>query len=260
MYPHPLQQLFFDSPVAFQVIGLLSLAFTIWMMADAYRRGADYFWYYVIFFLQPVGAVVYFFAVKARDFRALQGIPLLRTGPSLADLRHRAATVPTLANHLAYAERLIDKEEYAEALPHLEAAHKREPEHWQVVYLLALCHVRQGRPDDALPLLEKLTTREPRWSHCVAWKLLLEAREGRGDLPGALAAGRELARFAPTLENSCAVAERFLDAGQPGEAREVLERALADHDFAPFGVRWRDRKWARQARQLLAEADRPAVG
>jgi hypothetical protein len=255
MYAYPFLELFTGSPLVLQILYVLVIAFSIWMSADAYRRGADYYWYYLIFMLPPVGGLVYFFAVKIHDFRSPAGVGFFRSGPPLTELRRRADMVPTLANRLALAERLTDMGEYAEALPHLLAAHKQEPEHWHVVYLLALCHVRQEHADDALPLLERLTTREPHWSGCVGWRLLMEAREHKGDVPGALAAGRELARLAPTLENTCLVAERLIDAGQAGEAREALDRALGDHDFAPFGVRWRNRKWARQARQLLAETE-----
>ncbi len=45
----------------------LSYAFSIWMMVDAYKRGASHFWYLIIFI--PFGEWVYFFLVKAQDFK-----------------------------------------------------------------------------------------------------------------------------------------------------------------------------------------------
>jgi hypothetical protein len=251
-----LHELFDESPLLLKAASVLSLAFTIWMLVDAYRRGVEFYWYYFIFFIQPIGGIVYFFIFKVRDFRSLQGIPFLNTGPSLAELRRRAERIPTLASHLEYAQRLTERNEFDEALPHLLAAHKMEPDHWQVVYLLALCHVRQDHLDEALPLLERLTAREPRWSGYIAWRLLMEAREKKGDANGVLAAGRELVRYAPTLQNSCELAERLFAAGHDAEARSVLDRALGDHDFATFGARWRERKWATQARALLDESER----
>ena len=49
-----------------RVILILSYAFSLWMMVDAYRRGAAYFWFPIILF--PFGAWVYFFCVKINDF------------------------------------------------------------------------------------------------------------------------------------------------------------------------------------------------
>src|SRR5690348_17159732 len=82
---------------------------TLWLLVDAYRRGAEGFWLWVILLFQPLGAWVYFFAVKLGDFRGLPRGPLFRGGPSLAELRYRAEHIPTLANHLALAQRLIER-------------------------------------------------------------------------------------------------------------------------------------------------------
>jgi hypothetical protein len=231
-------------------LSLLQTAFTIWMLVDGYRRGADSFWFWVVLIFQPIGPWVYFFAVKFQDFRAPQSWTQWRSGPSLAELRYRAEHIPTLTNHLALAQRLIERQEYEEAVPHLEAAMKTEPDHGQVLYLLALCHTRQGHPSQALPLLERLLERDPRWSNYQGLHLLIEAREGCGDHAGALYGCRELVRLAPTLQHQCVLAERLFAQGQDQEAQDLLDRALRDHSFAPGPIRWRNRRWARQARRL----------
>jgi hypothetical protein len=256
---HLLYQLLADSPRALQVVYLLSLALTVWMLVDAYRRGADFFWYWVIFFLQPFGALAYFVVVKRHDLRLPRGLALWSSGPSLAELRYQAERFPTLTNHLALAERLIEDGDDAGAVPHLSAALKIEQEHPRVAYLLAVCHVHQGNFAEALPLLMQLLKREPRWSHGIAWRLLGEARGQAGDEAGSLAAWREFVRLAPVLENQCLLADRLLNAGQAGEARELLHRALGDHSFAPLRVRLREWRWASEARRLLQEAEQPGV-
>jgi hypothetical protein len=246
---HGIYQLLAEYPY----LALLQAAFTIWMLVDAYRRSAEGFWLWVIFLFQPLGAWVYFFAVKLKDFRGAPGLSLPAVfggGPSLNELRYRAEQVPTLANHLALAQRLIERAEYAEAVPHLESALKTEPDHCQVLYALALCHVREGRPDQAVPLLERLLARDPRWSNYRGWHLLVEARDALGDSEGALKAAREAARLAPTLEHQCLLAEHLQARGQGREAHDVLDRALHENSFAPGPVRWRNRRWARQARRI----------
>src|SRR5687768_14054491 len=102
---HLFWQLFADSPLALQVVYLLQLGFTIWMAVDAYRRGAEGFWIWIIVLFQPLGAWVYFFAVKLRTLR----LPALGTAGgwqrklSLAELRYRAERSPTVANRMDLA-------------------------------------------------------------------------------------------------------------------------------------------------------------
>src|SRR5262245_27532049 len=99
------------------------------MLIDAYHRSVEAFWFWVILLFQPIGAWVYFFAVKFQGWRDRPGVslPFFQGGPSLKELRYRAQQSPTLANHLALAQRLIARREHAEAEPHLEAALKVEP-------------------------------------------------------------------------------------------------------------------------------------
>ena len=105
------EQLFGGGSHLAQVLGLLQLAITVWMMFDAYRRGADTYWYWVIFFFQPVGAWIYFFVVKLPTLRW----PRIKLSSSesrhlsLDQLRYAVERAPTVANRLALAERLMEK-------------------------------------------------------------------------------------------------------------------------------------------------------
>src|SRR5437016_1682679 len=95
-----------------------------------------------------------------------------------------------------------------------------------------------------------ITGRDPRWSNYAAWRLLASTRVEAGDRAGGLAACRELAHLAPTLEHRCLLAEHLLDHGLHDEAREVLERSLLDYDYAPGPIRRINRRWASHARRL----------
>jgi hypothetical protein len=231
-------------------LSLIQGAFTIWMLVDCYRRQAETFWFWVIFFIPGLGAWAYFFAVKIGDFRGVN-LSFLQRQASLEELRYRAEQVPTLANHLAFAERLIEKHDYAAALPQLEAAQKKEADHGQVLYLTALCHARAGRPEQALPFLEKLNQRDPRWSGYKSWLLLVETHALSGNQPAALESCRHLVKLSPTLQHKCLLAEHLAQDGCADEARRLLEGALQDHHFAAGPIRRRNRRWASEARQLL---------
>jgi hypothetical protein len=245
-----IHRLFLEYPL----LSLAQTAFMVWMLIDAYRRRAEGYWFWVILFLPGLGSWVYFFAVKLRDFRGPNLGGLFQRPASLEELRYRAEHLPTLVSHLELAERLIEQGHHAEALPHLLAAQKMEPEHPRPQFALALCHKEQGHPDLAVPLLEGLLARDPRWHNYAAWYLLIESRAAAGDPAGAVASCRELARLAPTLEHHCLLAEHLLKAGQAGEADRLLEASLRDHDYAPGPIRRRNRRWASEARRLRKRA------
>ncbi len=236
-------------------LSLAAAGLTVWMLIDAYWRRVEPVWFLVILLIPGLGALAYFVAVAAADyFRKGSAGGLFQARTSLQELRYRAEQVPTLANQLALAERLVERREYAEAVPHLESARKKEPEHSRVIYCLALCHARQGHSDLALALLDDLVRREPRWANYSAWHLLVEARAGAGDAQGALEACRELVRLAPTLQHRCLLAEHLVDRGLTEEARGLLERSLQDHYFAPGPIRRQNRRWASVARRLQRRA------
>jgi len=226
------------------------LALTLWMLIDAYQRG-EYFWLWIILIIPGLGAGAYFLLHKAPDYwEPLAGWLSSARKPSLDELRYQVEQAPTLARNLALAEALIERGQHTEAFPYLEAARKQEPEHGQVLYALAVCRVELGQPTEALPLLDAILARDKHWSDYRAWRLLVQAKAQAGDAAGALAACRALVKLSPTLEFQCLLAEHLLRAGQSDEAQAVLADGLNAYRYAPGGLRRRNRRWARQAKQL----------
>lgn len=233
-----------NSPILF----VLHLALMVWMLVNAHRRGVDYYWYYIILFIPVAGPLAYFFLFKIHDFHGWRS--LIQPKTSLHELQYRAEQTPTLANHLALAQRLIEQGDYASALPHLEKAHPMEPEHSQVMYSLAVCYIALGQPDKAIPLLERIVNRDRTWSDYAAWRTLVETQEKIGNKELALKVCRDLVKIAPSIRHRCLFAEHLLAAGQAEEARQILDQALQDHYYAPGPLRRRNRRWAGEARRL----------
>jgi hypothetical protein len=242
--------LLFDLISNHPIFGALQLALTVWMLIDAQRRGADYFWFWIILLFFPIGPWLYFFAVKFGDFRGAGGWLAFQRRTSVQELRYRAEKVPTLANHLALAQRLIEEHDIEQALPHLQAALALEPDHSQVLFGLAQCAHEQGQPEAAIPYLERIVARDRRWSDYAAMRLLIKARTEAGNDAGALDTARDLVRLSPTLEHQCLLAERLIAKGLTDEAWQSLEQSLESHRYAPGPSRRRNRSWARQARRL----------
>jgi hypothetical protein len=242
----------YDSP--FGIAGLLQIGMTIWMLVDANRRGMDYYWFWIILVFQPLGPWAYFFAYKIRELRGgtagLGG--LFQRRASLAELQYQTERSPTMANHLALAERLIEIGQPGDALPHLEVVLTHEPEHCQALYAKARCFRAQGHPAEAVPVLQKLIKRQSGWGNYQAWHTLVEVRGEAADPAGATESCRELLRVSPTLQHKCLLAEHLRADGQPAEARQLLEKALADYQFQSRHT-WTNRRWAWRAKQMLKE-------
>ncbi len=231
---------------------LLQGAFTIWMLVDCYRRGAEIFWFWIIFFFPGIGPWVYFFVIKVHDFREGNGLnfwPFQRR-PAIEAVRYQVGQSPTLANRLLLAELLVARGEHAEACQYLEANLPQEPDHCQTLHLLATCHIELGHPELAVPLLQRVIARDRQWSNYRAWHTLRKAYVESGDMEGAVQTCHELVKNSPTLQHKCVLAEQLLESGQSDQALQVLDNALEDYHYAPGPIRRRNRRWASQARKL----------
>lgn len=234
------------------------LAFTLGMLIHAFRTGAELFWYFIIFLIQPFGSWAYFFLVFLRSFRFSSGVsagPLWQRKLSLAELRFRAERTPTVNNRLALAEALMEKGKHAEAIPLLEAVLAADQIHCQAMHDLALCHLVCNQPQQAVAMLDRLMRRDSRWSYYRAWRTLIDAHVACGQPGDALKAARDYERMVPTLENKCLLAEHLLDNKLKSEAIHVLDLALEEHSFAPLAKRLKNWKSARHAHRLLKEAE-----
>lgn len=65
---------------------LASYAFSIWMLVDAYQRGAQGWW--IVIILVPLGEWVYFFVVKFPDYAASPGPVARNTRMKCANCRY----------------------------------------------------------------------------------------------------------------------------------------------------------------------------
>src|SRR5207244_5025432 len=130
----------------------LQMAFTVAMVIHVHRSGAEPFWYFVILFVQPIGAWVYFFIIFLRTFRFSGGIstgPLWQRKLSLDELRYHAERMPTVNNRLAFAQGLMAKGRHTEAIPLLEAVLAADQIHCQAMHDLAVCHLECGAAQES---------------------------------------------------------------------------------------------------------------
>ena len=101
------------------IFGYLTLAFKVWMFVDALRRRVPFFWYLVLTF--PFGEVIYFAAVKARDFGVRPGAPEEERKPSpVVRLERVAEESPSFHNRTQLAWALMEEKQPERAQHYFE--------------------------------------------------------------------------------------------------------------------------------------------
>jgi hypothetical protein len=240
----------------------LQAVLTLLCVIDFYRRGAEPWWIWIILFFQPLGTWAYFVIhvlprwLPRASFGRGSDQGWWQPRASVDELRFRVERTPTLVNHLAYAERLIEVKQHDQAVLHLQEALQIDEMHCPTMYHLAECRLALGETGQAIALLERLIQRDRAWSHYRAWQLLIQAHEKAGDRSKALDACHELQRFNPTWETRCMLAEHLLDNGQQQAAARLLREGLDETRYFTLGQRFKHWSWIRHAKRLLAEAEK----
>lgn len=235
----------------YPILSVFHMAFLAAMVIDAYRRGVEAWWYYFIIFIPFIGALTYFFVIFVPQFNGK--FPFWERKTPVEELRYRAQSTPTFANDFALGHRLVELGRFDEAIPPLEAARKREPNHAPVCFNLARCFYETNKSAEALPFVQRILDKEPRWEDYSAWRLLIQIQQDLQLDNESLETARQLVKLSPRMEHKVLLAEQLARLDQDGEARLVLENALQEQQYVTGAARRMNRKWVKEARRLLTE-------
>jgi hypothetical protein len=237
----------------------LTIAFSLWMLIDALRRGAPIYWVLILIVFFPVGAFVYFFAVKFKDYKPL--LQKLSAGtkarPSLSvdELMARYENSPTQANQLALATAFYDKERFEQAATLFQDVLERQPAEPEALWGLARVRRSQGSHAEGLRLYERLIEKSPRHGEFAAALEYAEALWDAGHAKRCLEILEDIADESKRLNHRLAYAHYLVESGDKAKARNVLKRALHDHEANPGWLKQKERQWASAASDLLRKLD-----
>jgi hypothetical protein len=231
---------------------ILLQLFMLWMLVDAVRRRADYYWFLVI--LLPFGEWIYFFSVKIKDpefdkLRAFFNPP--RKKETLEALRCRVAESPSALNRLRLAQALHDNGEFEPACEHFAQVRRQMPDDREALYGWARCRAELGDVPGAIVALEELIEREPAYADYEPWAHLATQLRRAGQLELALNELGRLWKMAPRLNHALLYAHFLAEAGQVERARALLAEALQSFRTSPRFAQQRQWQWASPARELL---------
>lgn len=232
------------------VIPYLALAFNLWMIVDAIRRRAEFYWLVILVLFAPIGSIIYFLVVKARDydFRTLSRRPdAPASAPPLVGLARERPS----ADRLRYADQLERAERYDEALPVYESVLAREPDNLGALHGAARCDLGQDRPAAAAERLERVMELDSSFRDYSAALDYAEALSQAGNPGDAVELLEGLVNVSARLNHLIALAHYQTLAGKRAAARDTLERALHDYHAASRFEQSRSRRWADRAQTML---------
>jgi hypothetical protein len=231
---------------------VVPMAFKVWMAVDAARRGAAYFWFYVILLL-PFGEVIYFLAIKIDDFRVGRS-RLFKKGVSLRRLEYNLRATPSVGNKLALAGALADKGHHLRAGELFREVLTERDDEKDALFGFATCAQKLGAKDTAIPALEHLMKLDPGYRAFDGAFALVDLYWTGGRKDEALALVETLSGRTARLDAQVRVARYRVQTDHKDQAIARLKRALDDYENSPWFARRGMRGWAKEARKILREA------
>jgi len=239
------------------VLFALQTAFSLWMLYDAIRRDAFYYWFVII--LIPFGEWVYFFAVKLPELRSSGFVAaMLYRPPSVEQLRREYRHTPSTENRMKLAQRLLDKGETREAADLFSELLGSDPDDREALWGYARACAAENQPDLELRALERLHGLEPGYADyepCYDLCTRYWDSDRRDEAIAILkAACKKTQRLGPRVS----LAGSLMGQGRHPEALELLRDGLDIYRGSPRFVRHADRRLARKARELVRFCERQA--
>lgn len=241
-------------------VGLLFVAFQVWMLVDAIRR--DETWWAVwlglsIIFFFIITPLLYFFLVYRQEGpaggRGMRGFELPGAGERrrIKELEGRIHHLDKARDHLDLADIYFSQGKLAKAEASYRASLERDASDLDAVAHLGQCLLRQNRPGEARPLLEQVTTADPKHDYGHTLMALAEAQTALGDKDSAFQAWQRVLANHGYARAKVQYAELLIERGDKPGARRELAEVIQDDQHAPKFQRQREKVWVNRAKSLL---------
>ncbi len=236
-----------------RVLFFLQTGFSLWLVVDAVRRGAAYYWYPII--MMPFGEWVYFFTIKIHDpeFDGARELcrKLTTKRVTLEERRHRARQSPSFTHKVELAQALHDTGTHGEAAEIFTEALEMDADSREALYGLALARSALRDYEEATLHFTSVIELDPSFRDYAAYSDLAHALAESGRLKQAHELLEGLVIKSPRLAHRVLYAHYLLAGEMKDEAREQLEAGLREYNHAPKYVKRKNRAWAQRAKRML---------
>ncbi len=238
-----------------RILFFLQTGFSLYLVVDAIRRGAAYYWYPII--MMPFGEWVYFFTIKIHDPEldwARELYKKLTTRKvTLDERRYRVQQSPSFTHKIELAQALHDAGAHAEAAELFAEVLEMQADSREALYGLALARIALREYEEAIPRLRELIELDPSFRDYAAYSDLADALAQIGRLKEAHELLEGLVTKSPRLGHRVLYAHYLLAGDRRDEAREELEAGLHEYRHAPKYVKRKNRAWAGRAKKMLRQ-------
>ena len=236
------------------------LVFTIWMLSDAIRRRAGWFWYLVIL-IAPLGAVIYFVIVKLPDFSAARSSAPGKVGESANPAtQHRRFSSGFLAPSLDRADQLEEAGRYDEAVPIYQEALANDPNDLRALHGMARCELGLGHPRVAVALLEQVLNTDREYCNYGAALDYADALWLADQKQDTLELLQGLVRATRRVNHRLAYAHYLATNGDLENARSEAQSVINEHAALSASEQLKGQRWIERAKAMLAEWEQNSEG
>jgi hypothetical protein len=210
----------------------------------------------VIILVPPLGALIYFFVVKLKDYDLARLSTTRFSGLSLAKLERQVAASSDPEHALELADALERRGRCGQAQALYERVLAAQPGDPRALHGLGRCHLETNRPSDAVEALERVVSRDRTHDDYRAALHYAEAlwRAGRED--EAVELLDALAELTGRFNHRLALAHYSSLLGRGARAVEVVDALITDFENADEATRKQNEKWARSAARLKRKLSR----
>jgi hypothetical protein len=216
------------------------------------RRRPDNYWFFVIIFLGPVGALAYILMEVVPDLGLLrQSFEGFGRRNRIGRLEAIVLENPSVGNYEELADLYLDEGKYARARECYDKAISSRTDYPDPIYRRGIAEIHLGDYAAAVQDLEYVTARDPKYDLHRAIALLAHAYANTGKPDQAEALFQQATQISTLSETYYNYATFLAAEKRTAEAREWAERILAKKPTMPRYLQRRERPWFRKARALL---------
>lgn len=221
------------------------------------RRRPDNYWFYVIIFLGPIGALVYLFAEALPDIGLVgQGFKVFPRRRRIGELQAAILDNPSGGNYEELGHLYLDDGKLPQARAAFDKAIAARVDTLDTFYRRGVCAILMNDGAQALPDLERVVSKDQDYDFRRAAGLLAQAYALTGQKEKAETLFRQTLITSTLSETYLNFADLLAAQGRSAEARTWAQMVLAKKPTMPGYLRRRERPWFRRAGKLLSQLPR----